>query len=689
MQVKSNTIKQELSKKSFEVIYKKSLAYKQKNELVKAIESYSKLIERIQHRENCVDCAKVYVDVGDIYFEINDFQHAFEYLEKASQIYAFNHLHELQLLQYKKIGGLQQNIWQFKKAIDIFHQGLSLATRLNNVERIIEFELLIGNALNWDDQLIASEQYLQSAINKEKKHTIPLIKLRAHVSYAILLRKMKNYKQAEKYFRLGMKYSAENNNAYMMDISKSYGVLQYEIGNYNKTEVLLLQAEKMAVHEGADTSRAVIFEYLSLLYEQKKDYEKSFHYLKKFYERKLELLEKGYSDDNNKLQIKLGLEDAKRERLVAEETTLAKGLFIASISHEIRTPMNIILGTTALMLNDYPKPEHKKYLKTLHKSGENLLGIINDILDISKIEAGKLEIELEPVCFNELLENVVTVMDVAAIEKKLQLKTKLNSKSEIWVQTDGLRLTQIITNLVSNAIKFTAKGSVIIDVKIVNNSTIEIQVIDTGMGIPKDKLATIFEQYEQVNSHVQKKYKGTGLGLSISKKLIELLNGTISVKSKVGIGTTFSVKLPVQFVEKQKIATNLWQQRDAKFLDDKVVLVVDDVQENRFVVVETLKLLNKNIQTVEAENGLQVLELIKKSNFDLVVMDLDMPEMNGFEALSAIRKYKKKNKLKVIASTASLLINGEEEFIEFGFNAYLPKPFTIDMFYSILKKQLQ
>ncbi|HRB19070.1 MAG TPA: tetratricopeptide repeat protein, partial [Chitinophagales bacterium] len=175
MQVKSNTIKQELSKKSFEVIYKKSLAYKQKNELVKAIESYSKLIERIQHRENCVDCAKVYVDVGDIYFEINDFQHAFEYLEKASQIYAFNHLHELQLLQYKKIGGLQQNIWQFKKAIDIFHQGLSLATRLNNVERIIEFELLIGNALNWDDQLIASEQYLQSAINKEKKHPIPLI----------------------------------------------------------------------------------------------------------------------------------------------------------------------------------------------------------------------------------------------------------------------------------------------------------------------------------------------------------------------------------------------------------------------------------------------------------------------------------------------------------------------------------
>jgi CheY-like chemotaxis protein len=117
--------------------------------------------------------------------------------------------------------------------------------------------------------------------------------------------------------------------------------------------------------------------------------------------------------------------------------------------------------------------------------------------------------------------------------------------------------------------------------------------------------------------------------------------------------------------------------------------VVDDVQENRFVVVETLKLLNKNIQTVEAENGLQVLELIKKSNFDLVVMDLDMPEMNGFEALSAIRKYKKKNKLKVIASTASLLINGEEEFIEFGFNAYLPKPFSIDMFYSILKKQLQ
>lgn len=691
MQLKRNNKMETFSKKTFDNLYKKAVSYKEKKQLIKAIEVYSKIIEKVKDRENCVDCAKLYEDVGDIYYDIKDYTHAFEFMQKASTIYSYNKMYDLQLSQYKKLGGLQQSIWQFKKSIDIFQQGLMLANRLKLSDKIIEFELLIGNALNWDEQLEASEKYLKSAIRKEKKTNNAnnsMIKLRAHVSYAILMRKMKKYDLSDKYFKLGMQFSKENNNAYMMDISKSYGVLQYEKGNYEAAEKLLLQAEEMATSEGADTSRAVIFEYLSELYDKQRNYEKAFYYLRKFYDRKLDLLEKGYSDENNKLQIKLGLEDARRERAVAEETANAKSLFIAGISHEIRTPMNIILGTTSFMLNDHPKPEHLRYLQTLKKSGENLLGIINDILDVSKMEAGKLDVEMEPVWLPEIIENVATMMQLAATEKGLQLTYDIDSKIDFKFLSDGLRLNQIITNLVSNAIKFTSVGSVHIQAMYKKKNELQIVVSDTGLGIPKDKLNSIFEQYEQVRTKTQKKYKGTGLGLSISKRLVELMQGTISVKSKVNIGTTFTVTLPIEQVQAQETVQPNAVRYNADFLNGKQILIVDDIDNNRFVIKETLKFFHSDVEILEVENGKQALDILTTTYPDLVIMDLDMPEMNGFEALSEIRKNKKTKNLKVVASTASVVANNEADFMSFGFNAYLPKPFNIEDFHALLQKQL-
>jgi signal transduction histidine kinase/ActR/RegA family two-component response regulator len=679
----------DIQRVEFDALYKLANQHKIDKEYVDAIEIYNKLISKQKDTSECVECAKLYEDVGDIYYELKDFQHAFEFMQKALQIYADNNLYDLQLDQYKKIGGLQQGIWQFKKAIDIFQQGLSLSTRLGKMEKIIEFELLLGNVMNWAEQLEDAEKYLVSAIEKEKKINLPLIKLRAHVSYAILLRKMRKFDQAERFFKLGMKFSAENNNAYLMDITKSYGIMQFEMGNFDAAEPLLLDSEIKAATEGNDTTKAVIFEYLSLLYEKKKEFEKAFYYIKKFYERKLELLEKGFSDDNNILQAKIGLEDAKRERLIAEETASAKSLFIATISHEIRTPMNIILGTSSLMLNDEPKKEHVRYLQTLKKSGENLLGIINDILDVSKMEAGKLEIEYEPVLLQEIFENILTVMEHSANEKQLQLHYTVDDKINFAFFSDPLRLTQIITNLVSNAIKFTAKGSIHFEAKLKNKNTLQLIVSDTGIGIPKDKLKTIFAQYEQVRTKVQKKYKGTGLGLAISKKLVELMNGTIIIKSKINQGTSFVISLPFEKAAMQKSTTTELHQKDTVFLKGKTILITDDIEDNRFVIAETLCFFNKDIIVLEAEDGQQALDLLKNNLVDFVIMDLDMPVMNGFEALSEIRKNKKLKHLKVIASTASLITNGEDEFLEFGFNGYLPKPFDIDNFFLLLEKMLK
>lgn len=673
--------------KTFDLLYKNAFLLKQNKEYVKAIEAYTNIIA--QHKEDTdIEYAKLYEDIGDIFYELKDFLQAFENMQKALHIYADNQAYDLQLQQYKKIGGLQQSIWQFKKSIEIFEQGLSLANRINKKDKIVEFELLLGNVLNWADQLPQAKKYLQSAIQKEKKlsNADPLVKLRAHVSYAILLRKMKKYKEAERYFRLGMKFSAENNGAYLSDIMKSYGIMQYEIGNYKEAEELLLDSEQKLKIEGSNTTRGVVYEYLALLYEHKKDFEKAYDYIKKYYEVKLELLEKGYSDDNNILHAKIGLEDAKRERLVAEETAKAKSLFIASISHEIRTPMNIILGTTSLMLNDNPNPEHVRYLQTLKKSGENMLGIINDILDVSKMEAGKLEIEYEPIRIQEVFENILTTMEQSAADKQLSLSYSMDSKLDLPILSDALRLTQIITNLVSNAIKFTSEGKIHYEAKLISPEQFCITVSDTGIGIPRDKLKSIFEQYEQVKSPLQRKYKGTGLGLAISKKLVEMMNGTISIKSKVNKGTTFEIVFPLQIAPSEEQEEVASYSKKSKFLSNKKILIVDDIADNRFVIKETLLLFNKHIQIIEAENGKAALDLLQTQYADLVFMDLDMPVMNGFDALNEIRKDKKLKSIKIIASTANVINTGEHEFIELGFDAFLPKPFTIDQLYQLVEK---
>ncbi len=674
-----------LNDNNVELSFDTVISLTNKKKYANALEVAAQLIQEKQHQPNDIHSAKLDEAIGDIYLELKEYAFALENYSKALKIYADIKEIDLQLNQYKKIGSLQISSYQFKKAIDIFHQALSLSKRLEKENRIVEFEFSLGNAYNWDDNLELAEEYLLSALKKGEFINQPLLNIRISASYAILLRKMEKYELAEKYFLQSLKLSSEHNNIHMHETRRSYGVMQYFVGNYAKAEELLLEAESNAIFE---SSLSVVYEYLALLYEKMKQFEKSNYYFKKFFETKLKLLERGYAEDNNITQAKIGLEDARRERLIAEETANAKSLFIATISHEIRTPMNIILGTTSLMQNDNPKPEHTKYLSTLKRSGENLLGIINDILDVSKIEAGKLEIELEPVTLQDVFGDIVNNLEQSAKDKNIKLSYSIDDKIDFAFYSDPLRLMQIISNLISNSIKFTAKGKITLEAKLKNKNTIQLVVSDTGIGIPKDKLITIFDQYEQVRTKVQKKYKGTGLGLAISKKLVELLNGNITIKSRINIGTNFIINLPFEKAILQKHVEESSIKKEALFLKDKTILIVDDLEDNRFVVKETLVFFSKQINILEAVDGLDALRILKSNKVDLVIMDLDMPEMNGFEALSEIRKNKKTKHLKVVASTASLITSSDDEFLEFGFDAYLPKPFDIDQFFILLEKIL-
>ena len=672
-------------------IFFKQVGYMEKNIDAAPFNKLQDLLSEVNSTFNKSDTelAIKYNEIAKLYENIKDSDNALIYFNKALEIWNnLNHI-ENQLAQYKNIGDVFLYTYQFKKAIDVFSIASTISYKHNDLELIVDIERSLGNAYNWSENYNLAEVHLTNALRNVHSLKATNNVIRLYLSYAILLRKQVKYEESKQYFEKCIQLLEDEDKNNIVNVYKSYGLLLIDIGDFENAELYFKRSEQLIDETINNAAIVSLFEHMTLLYEKKKDFENAYVYSKKFSEHRYALLEQGFSDESNLLHARIGLEDARRERLIAEESANAKSLFIATISHEIRTPMNIILGTTSLMLNDKPKKEHEKYLQTLKRSGENLLGIINDILDISKIEAGRLEIELEPTNIREVFENIFTTMEQPAKDKQLELTYSVDDKINFLFHSDPLRLNQIITNLISNSTKFTAKGSIHFEAKLKSKNKLEIIVRDTGIGIPKDKLPTIFDQYEQVRTKVQKKYKGTGLGLAISKKLVEMLNGTIQIKSKINEGTTFIIQLPIEKSAMQKNVDENVIKKDTSFLKDKTILIADDLEDNRFILKQTLLFYHKDLNILEAENGLVAVDHCKKNKIDLVIMDLDMPEMNGFEALSEIRKNKKTKDLIVVASTASLITNGDDEFIEFGFNTYLPKPFEMDDLYNLLLKTIK
>jgi signal transduction histidine kinase/CheY-like chemotaxis protein/HPt (histidine-containing phosphotransfer) domain-containing protein len=369
-------------------------------------------------------------------------------------------------------------------------------------------------------------------------------------------------------------------------------------------------------------------------------------------------------------------------KIRAEESEKHEQQFLANMSHEIRTPMNAVLGMTNLLLDTKMDEKQSKYLKAINISSKNLLVIINDILDLSKLEAGKMEIEKIPFRIREVVENVNETSRFKAEEKGLRFEINISPDLPEVLKGDPTRLNQILTNLASNAVKFTDKGSVTISVEKPQNSHfIEFRVIDTGIGIPDDKLHLLFGNFKQVDSSTFRKYGGTGLGLAISKTLIELQGGKVEVKSVLGKGSEFSVKIPYELgTEEEAKALHHDVVLDYAGLSNIRILVAEDNEYNQIVVVDTLTSLIENATIDIAENGLVALDMVQAKPYDLVLMDAQMPEMDGLDATRAIRKLEneKINHIPIIALTASVHKADIDKCLHSGMNAFVPKPFTRD-----------
>ncbi|MES2658098.1 MAG: CHASE3 domain-containing protein [Verrucomicrobiota bacterium] len=377
----------------------------------------------------------------------------------------------------------------------------------------------------------------------------------------------------------------------------------------------------------------------------------------------------------------------------AEEADRAKSDFLAMMSHEIRTPMNAILGFGELLHDMVDTPQQKHFSAAILSSGNSLLSLINDILDLSKIEAGKLDLHPENVVMDRFAENLKTLFSFRAEEKGLEYSVRIDPQVPPQLSFDALRLRQVLVNLVGNAIKFTREGSV--DVVLRTDAAsdgdpimLHIEVTDTGIGIPEEKVSEIFRPFYQVDSRQGREFQGTGLGLSISSRLTEAMEGTISVESIHGKGSVFRVALPVRrnrSEEPAAVVEEVVGPVDFNLLRPSVILVADDVLLNRDLIKSYLA--GSHHQVIEAEDGEQAVSLCLKHHPDLVLMDIRMPVVDGREALARLRSRDETRGIPVIAVTASSLLYSQVE-LRSMFDAYADKPLNRGKLFTELAKFL-
>lgn len=394
-------------------------------------------------------------------------------------------------------------------------------------------------------------------------------------------------------------------------------------------------------------------------------------------------------------QANMALTEAKE---AAETASRAKSEFLASVSHEIRTPLNSVLGFSELLNSMITDKTQKSYIESVRASGKSLLTLINDILDLSKIEASKLEFQYEPMNPRMIVQEIKDLFSLKLSEKNLDFYVEISDEVPEGLILDEVRFRQILFNLIGNAVKFTEKGYVSLSLSIAGENVdedsvvLEIAVEDTGIGIPKESMKSIFEAFRQQDGQSAKRYGGTGLGLAITKRLVEMMNGTISVESVAGKGSLFVIRL-----HGVSIAADFREGKKDKNADHKAkqdvifaparVMIVDDIESNRRLVKEFFR--ETRVRCQEAENGAKAISLAETQAPDLILMDLRMPVMDGYAAARIIRENEDLKNIPIIALTASGMRQEQEKAKKMGFDGFITKPIQKHYLFQVLSRYLK
>lgn len=393
-------------------------------------------------------------------------------------------------------------------------------------------------------------------------------------------------------------------------------------------------------------------------------------------------------------EMKRTNEELHQAKLQAESANQTKSKFLANMSHEIRTPLNAVLGITDLLSQQITDEVQRSYLNTIKTSGKSLLAIINDILDISKIEVGKLDINYSYFSLKDLIKELEEMFALNTKEKGLQLTIIIPENIPTNVYLDENKLRQVLTNLLSNAVKFTDSGYIIISVGISEEQcrkddeiNLLIEVEDSGIGIKQGYIGAVFDAFSQQEGQDSRKYGGTGLGLAISKRLIELMQGTLELKSKKGKGTLISIKFQnVKFSNESVHKSIAYPTINKQYFLPSKVLIVDDIEENRKYLTGAFK--GTSVEVFIAENGVEAFELALKHRPDIIITDLVMPVMDGFDLCEKIKRHKELKKTPIIANSAAVLGLTQQQLDEAHFDIFIPKPVPLEQLYSHLAQHL-
>lgn len=374
-------------------------------------------------------------------------------------------------------------------------------------------------------------------------------------------------------------------------------------------------------------------------------------------------------------EIKIAEFEILKAKEKAEKAAQVKSRFLSNMSHELRTPLNAIIGTTNIILQEEYLPSQRQSFEVLKYSSEHMMQLVNDILDYSKIEAGKMELESVPFNMKVFLQKVIASFTAPIATKNLALKIAIDSTTDTEVYGDETRLNQVMNNLLANAVKFTENGTIGLEIKTLNTKSnsmdISFAVTDTGIGIPQNKMRQIFESFTQADIETTRKFGGTGLGLAISRKIITQMGGNLQAESQLGIGSTFYFTLNFKITKQQKSYVDEDRLKSLSSLQGIKVLLAEDNPINMIVAKRFLQ--KWELEVIEAENGLRAVELFYQHKPDLLLIDLEMPEMDGAQTVEAIRKTHKD--IPIIAFTAATYENIREDLLSKGFNDYIPKPF--------------
>lgn len=391
------------------------------------------------------------------------------------------------------------------------------------------------------------------------------------------------------------------------------------------------------------------------------------------------------SDVTAQKKVELSLLRAKEKEMSANK---AKGEFLSTMSHEIRTPLNAVIGTTHLLLLENPSSSQLENLNILKHASEHLLALVNDILDFNKIESGNIELEHIVFNFDNRLDSLLCTYGKLAAKKKIDFTINKQSGIPEFLVGDSTRLSQILTNLVSNAIKFTDEGEVALNVGLLSQSdedvVLKFEVIDTGIGISECKQEKIFDVFSQASSNTTRKFGGTGLGLNICRKLLQMMNSDIKVRSELGVGSIFSFELTFELSEEENVRNNyvLKTSSSDNKLNGLSILVAEDHKVNILMIQKFLSRWDTVVDI--AQNGKEALEKSRENKYDVILMDLQMPELNGFEASREIRKFNEEIPIIALSASSATLI--EDELGHAGIDGHIGKPFNPNTLFDILKK---